>query len=204
MSVPILILAGGTSTRMGNKHKLLEVVDGQPLLRLQAWRALKASPEVTVLLRPGQPALRRAVAGLPVRTITPQEALEGIGGSLRAGTRAHLGARAFMVLLADLVEIEAQDMRAVMQARSTGSGALIWQGATQDGRPGHPILFESALYGHLLTARQDVGAKALVEQFADRRQLVPLPGRRARVDLDTPQDWAAWRAQRDEISSEGN
>ncbi|PJE36025.1 nucleotidyltransferase family protein, partial [Pseudooceanicola lipolyticus] len=29
----------------------------------------------------------------------------------------------------------------------------------------------------------------------DRVQLVPLPGQRARADLDTPEDWAAWRAR---------
>ena len=193
MSVPILILAGGNSTRMGQRHKLLEPVRGQTLLRLQAWRALKTSREVTVLIRPGQPALKRALAGLPIRLLTAPEAFEGMGGSIRAGTRAHLRYKCFLMLLADLVEIEAQDMRTVIQARATKNGPWIWRGATEDGKPGHPILFEHAIYGDLLNLRGDQGGQDIMAARTDRVQLVPLPGQRARMDLDTPEDWKAWR-----------
>ena len=193
MTVPILILAGGASSRMGSRNKLLEVAYGQPLLRLQAWRALKASREVTVLIRPGQPALRRALARLPVKTLVATEAFEGIGGSIRAGTRAHLRSKCFLMVLADLIDVEAQDMRTVMAARSTHSGPWIWRGATEDGLPGHPILFENAVFGDLLNLRGDAGGADIMQRRADRVQLVPLPGRRARRDLDTPADWDNWR-----------
>src|SRR6056297_1571337 len=137
MTVPILILAGGTSSRMGSRNKLLERVGGQPLLRLQAWRALKASREVSVLIRPGQPLLKQALSGLNLRLIVAPEAYEGMGGSIRAGTRAHLRSKCFLLMLADLIDIEASDMRAVMQARNIDSSPLIWRGATEDGRPGN-------------------------------------------------------------------
>ncbi len=178
---------------MGARDKLLELVDGQPLLRLQAWRALKASREVTVLIRPGQPALKRAVAGLPVRLMTVTEAFEGMGGSIRAGTRAHLRHKCFLMVLADLVEIEATDMRDVIAARSTEHGPWVWRGATEDGKPGHPILFEQAIYADLLNLRGEDGGKSLMERHADKVHLVPLPDQRARRDLDTPEEWAAWR-----------
>lgn len=197
MTVPILILAGGASSRMGSRNKLLEPAHGQPLLRLQAWRALKASREVTVLMRPGQPALRRALAGLTVKTLVVSEAFEGIGGSIRAGTRAHLRSKCFLMVLADLVDVEAQDMRTVMAARATQNGPWIWRGATEDGLPGHPILFEHAVYGDLLNLRGDRGGDHVIQARADRVQLVPLPGRRARRDLDTPEDWDAWRQEQE-------
>ncbi len=195
MTVPILILAGGASSRMGSRDKLLEVAYGQPLLRLQAWRALKASREVTVLIRPGQPALKRALAGLPLKILVATEAFEGIGGSIRAGTRAHLRSKCFLMVLADLVDVEAQDMRTVMAARSMQSGPWIWRGATEDGLPGHPILFESAVFGDLLNLRGDAGGSEIMERRADRIQTVRLPGRRARRDLDTPEDWNVWRQE---------
>jgi molybdenum cofactor cytidylyltransferase len=197
MTVPILILAGGASSRMGAREKLLEPVGGQPLLRLQAWRALKASREVTVLIRPGQPAVRRALAGLPLHVLVASEAFEGMGGSIRAGTRAHLRSRSFLMMLADLVEIEAQDLRAVMAARATHAEAAIWRGATEDGEPGHPILFDRAVYGDLLNLRGDDGGRRIMERWADRVVLVPLKGKRARRDLDTPEEWDNWRAQRE-------
>lgn len=204
MTVPILILAGGASSRMGSRDKLTETVGGQPLLRLQAWRALKASREVTVLIRPGRPDLQRALAGLPLRIITQSEAQEGIGGSIRAGTRAHLRARCFLLMLADLVAIEASDLRTVIAARNTANGPLIWRGATADGKPGHPVLFEHGVYGDLLNLRGDVGAQAVMEKHKNRIRLVPLPGDRARFDLDTPEDWEGWRASQDVENSVPN
>lgn len=198
MTVPILILAGGSSTRMGERNKLLESVEGQPLLRLQAWRALKASREVSVLIRPGQPALKRAVAGLPIRLMTVNEAFEGMGGSIRAGTRAHLRHKCFLMMLADLVDIEANDMRQVINARATEHGPWAWRGATEDGTPGHPILFEQQIYADLLNLRGDDGGKHVMEKHADKVRLIPLLGKRARTDLDTVEEWDAWRAQKDE------
>jgi len=180
---------------MGSRHKLLEEVHGQPLLRLQAWRALKASRDVTVLIRPGVPMLKQVLTGLNVRVLVAPEAYEGMGGSIRAGTRAHLRSRCFLMLLADLIDIEASDMREVMTARSTHSGPWIWRGATQDGKPGHPILFEKNVYSDLLNLRRDHGGNEFIAAHKDRVQLVPLPGQRARRDLDTMEDWDTWRAE---------
>lgn len=194
MTVPILILAGGRSSRMGSRHKLLEEVQGQPLLRLQAWRALKASRDVTVLIAPDQPALRQALAGLPVKVLVAPEALEGMGGSIRAGTRSLRDSKCYLMLLADLVEIEAADLRALIAARSRKKGPWIWRGATEDGKPGHPILFEHAVYDDLLALHGDEGGRKIMDAHADRVMLIPLRGQRARTDLDTPEDWESWRA----------
>lgn len=203
MTVPILILAGGSSSRMGARHKLLETVHGQPLLRLQAWRALKTSRDVTVLIRPDQPALEHVLEGLPVTILTANEAIEGMGGSLRAGTMAHLRDKCFLMLLADLVEIEANDMRALITARTKNeSAAHIWQATTEDGKPGNPILFDRAVYGDLLDLHGDIGARKLLQLHKDELTYVPLPGQRARMDLDTPEDWAAWRATQSQMSAE--
>ena len=194
MTVPILILAGGSSSRMGSRHKLLETVQGQPLLRVQALRALEVSEDVTILIRPEQPALEQAVAGLPVKLLIAPEALEGMGGSIRAATGAFRDRDCFLMLLPDLVEIEADDMHAVIAARDGDHEHWIWRGATQDGKPGHPILFDQAVFGDLLNLDGDTGGNRIMQSHADKVRLIRLPGQRARTDLDTPEDWAAWRA----------
>ena len=55
----------------------------------------------------------------------------------------------------------------------------------------------AALFDQLKHLRGDDGGRAVVRAAADRMQLVPLPGQRARRDLDTPEDWAAWRAEQE-------
>ena len=195
MSVPILILAGGASRRMGARDKLLEPVHGQPLLRLQAWRALKVSPAVSVLIRPDRPDLESALEGLNVRIIRADESEEGIGGSIRAGTRAHLDQSCFLLMLADLVDIDSSDLRAVIGARNLSPGPMIWRGATTDGKPGHPILFEQPVFEDLLQLQGDTGGETIMAKHAGNINLVALPGAKARRDLDTPQDWDNWRAE---------
>jgi molybdenum cofactor cytidylyltransferase len=41
----------------------------------------------------------------------------------------------------------------------------------------------------------DTGAREVLKRHSDRVHLVPLKGDRALTDLDTPEDWAAWRAR---------
>mgnify|MGYP006184317219 CR=1 FL=1 len=40
----------------------------------------------------------------------------------------------------------------------------------------------------------DEGARSVLVRHRARLRLVPLPGHHATTDLDTPEDWAAWRA----------
>lgn len=192
---PILILAGGASRRMGARDKLLEPVNGVPLLRVMAERARAASDEVLVLVRPERPARLEALLGVPVSVHIAAEALEGIGGSLRAGSGLLADRDAFLLILADMPEITAQDMQNVMAARIHTPDRLVWRGATCTGQPGHPILFAKEAYGVLSGLSGDCGAQVALRRMEQAGQvhLVSLPDNHARLDLDTSEDWDAWR-----------
>ena len=180
---------------MAPRDKLLETVGGSPLLRVMAHRAREASSSVTVLLRPGRTARATALEGMDVDRFETPDALEGMGGSLRAGCERLSAAPALLVLLADLPDITADDMKRVLSARSRTPDNLIWRGATADGQPGHPILFDQAAFGILLNLRGDRGAHSEIQDLSrsGNVHLVPLPGQNARRDLDTSDDWAEWR-----------
>jgi CTP:molybdopterin cytidylyltransferase MocA len=62
--------------------------------------------------------------------------------------------------------------------------------------PGHPVLFPARLRPALLRLKGDQGARDILRTEADQILPLPLPGSRAVTDLDTPEDWAAWRALR--------
>jgi CTP:molybdopterin cytidylyltransferase MocA len=59
------------------------------------------------------------------------------------------------------------------------------------GRAGHPVGFPARLLPALLDVSGDLGAREVLTR--NPPQPVPLPGQRATLDLDTPEDWAAWR-----------
>lgn len=195
--IPILILAAGQSSRMRGRDKLMEVVGGAPLIRRQADLARLATVgPVLVTLPPGPNARRDALKGCDVQIVPVPDAAEGLSASLRRGLLAvpHKATEA-MVLLADLPELTSDDLRTVCAAVDPDGRALIRRGATSDGKPGHPIVFSKVLFGDLCAQKGDAGGSSVAAAHMDRTVLVPLANQRARRDLDTPEDWAAWRAQ---------
>ncbi len=194
--IPILLLAAGQSSRMGGKDKLLQIVDGQPLLRRAALIALRAAP-VIVALPPAPHPRHDVLDGLDLDRIGIPDAREGMNASLR-GALAHVSAdaRAAMILLADLPEITTEDLTAVLGSVRSHPDKLIWRGATAGGKPGHPVVFDHSLFDCLSHLSGDQGAQSVVRANSENVHLHTLPGQNALLDLDTPEDWAAWRAKR--------
>jgi CTP:molybdopterin cytidylyltransferase MocA len=194
MTTPtILLLAAGRSSRMRGRDKLLEEIDGQPILRLMAVRAAKAGVPVRVVLGPDQPARRAALAGLDIG-IVEAEGDDGMAASIRAGVSGLSGP--VLLTLADMPEITARDLYLMITLAGQAPGAIL-RAATRDGRPGHPVLFPADLLPDLARLTGDAGAKQILQREARRLHLLPLEGERAIIDLDTPEDWAAWHKARE-------
>ena len=62
------------------------------------------------------------------------------------------------------------------------------------GKPGHPILFAASLRPRFATLSGDSGGQEVTVPLSTQTHIVRLPGNRARHDLDTPEDWAAYRS----------
>jgi molybdenum cofactor cytidylyltransferase len=73
-------------------------------------------------------------------------------------------------------------------------GREICRAVTADGRPGHPVLFGRRFFEALAGLRGDVGARDVLREAGDFVVEVATEGQAAVVDLDTPEDWAAWRS----------
>lgn len=192
--IPILILAAGGSTRMRGADKLLEQVDGVPLLRRQVQRALATGQPVYVALPRDDHPRSDAIRDLDVQILGIPDASEGISGTMRGAVAQLPPTPAFMLLLGDLVAIETADMNAVISAWRDQPEFLIWRGTTATGKPGHPIIFSSKLRPRFADLQGDIGGDTIVRPLIDRTCFVPLPDNRARLDLDTPEDWENWRA----------
>lgn len=179
---------------MRGGDKLLEEVGGEPLLARLARAGLAAGLTVIVTLPdPGHPRAR-ALAGLDVIRVPVPDAAEGMAASLRAGLAAcPEGAAGLMILPADMPEIDAGDL-ATLAAAFAEDPARVLRATGEDGTPGHPVVFPRRLFPALAGLRGDEGARSILK--GEDVRLLALPGRHALTDLDTPEDWAAWRATR--------
>ena len=192
----IVLPAAGGSTRMRGADKLLEPVEGLPLLRRQATAALATGAEVAVTLRPGDVERRAALAGLNVTVIEVAQAAEGMAASLRAGAdwAEARGAGALMVVLPDMPDLAAEDFVRLRDAWRAVPDQPV-RATDARGTPGHPVVFPARLFASLHAVTGDQGARTVLDRAPPR--LLALPGLRALTDLDTPEAWARWRAGRE-------
>lgn len=192
MLLTTVILAAGASSRMRGGDKLLEVVEGQPLLRRLAEAAIRAGGPVRVVLPADRPERQAVLKGLAVGIVIARDAASGMSASLRAGIAGLDGP--VMILPADMPELDQEALRQMQAAQSAAPEAIL-RGASGD-TPGHPVIFPADLLPELARLNGDEGARAVIAAHRGRLRLVPLPGRAALTDLDTPEDWALWRQGR--------
>lgn len=179
---------------MGGRDKLLESVAGQPLLRLVASRALATAVPVLAVLPPDRPDRAKALRGLPLQTVVAENAAQGMATSLRAGLAAlPPGTTGAMILPADMPLITTADL-SLLLIRHRDAPCAILRACTADGRAGHPVLFPADLFPDLMALSGDEGGRSVLKARPERLHLLPLPGDHAMLDLDTAEDWAAFRA----------
>lgn len=176
---------------MRGGDKLLEDVGGAPLIRHAALAALGTGLAVTVTLRPDRPERAQALEGLSLARVTVPDAGDGMAASLRAGVAALPPDTPVAVLLADMPEIGTEDLDRLVAAFAEAGGDTVVRAASADGQPGQPVIFPARLRHALLALSGDTGGRDILRH--ETVHLVPLPGRRALTDLDTPEDFAAWR-----------
>lgn len=192
MSLVILLLAAGSASRMRGGDKLLEDVAGAPLLATMTRRAKEVAPVIVTLPAHDHPRAA-ALDGLAATIVPVPDASEGMAASIRAGTRAlPASATGVMILPADMPDLTSADLRILANAWRTDPGR-IHRATADDGTPGHPVIFPNSTFNDLATLTGDTGARDILK--AQPPRLVALPGRHATTDLDTPEDWAAWRAR---------
>ncbi|MEM7753893.1 MAG: nucleotidyltransferase family protein [Pseudomonadota bacterium] len=189
----IVIPAAGSSSRMRGRDKLLETIGGVPLLRRQAEAAVASGCPVMVALPLSGPR-HDALQGLAVTIITVRDAAEGMGATLRTAAlfaARHAPDRPMMVLLPDVPGIGPFDIKTVVTRFEAAGGDTVTRATDDSGRPGTPLIVPARLLERFTGLAGDDGGRSALE--GEEIELVPLSGDRATCDLDTPEDWAAWR-----------
>ncbi len=181
---------------MRGGDKLLEEIDGVPLLRKLTKDARSVADNVMVCLREEDNLRRSVLDDLNCRIVAVPDAFKGMAHSLRAGV-AELSTTttAVMVVPADMPDITRADLAKMLRSHQAQPEAIL-RATTKDHQTGHPVLFPKRLFGALEKLSGDVGAREVLKHHANEIQSVQLPGTNALTDLDTPEEWLDWRQNR--------
>jgi molybdenum cofactor cytidylyltransferase len=189
--VAAIVLAAGRSSRLAPANKLLEPIDGAPIVRRVAGIAL-ASGASPVIVVTGFDAARIAEAlhDLKVTIVHNPAYDEGLSSSLRAGLLALPSDRdGALVLLGDMPEIESSDLEALMAAFAAKDRQAICV-PVRHGRRGNPVLWGAAYFAEMMRISGDVGAKQLMAQHPEHVTEVPAGSDAIFADVDRPSDLA--------------
>lgn len=194
MTLTCLLPAAGASSRMRGSDKLMELVEGMPCLVLMATRAQRAGMEVLVTVPSLDHPRAGALRNKGFRVLGVANASEGMAASLRSGSSAvHPNSDGLMILPPDMPAIDIESLLTLVEAFEENQTRIV-QATTQDGVPGHPVIFPQHLLSEFAELTGDRGAAKIVKNHQQSVVSVKLKGNRARLDLDTPEAWAKWRA----------
>ena len=194
--VAAIVLAAGRSTRMGGPNKLLAEVGGKPLVRIAAEQALASRARPVVVVTGHQRGeVEAALKGLPVTFTHNPDFAQGLSGSLKAGLAA-LPAEVdgAIVCLGDMPQVDAALIERLIAAFDPEKGALVVV-PTIAGKRGNPVVWSRRFFGDLARLEGDVGARHLIGSYPEALVEVPVTGRGALVDVDTPDALRAVKAE---------
>ena len=191
-SVAGIVLAAGTSSRMGF-NKMLLSLDGETLLRRTVKRASAAglAPVVVVLGHEADRA-RGELANFPCQPILNAEYARGINFSLQAGLAAVPGnAAAAVVILADMPFVTAAMIAALVERYRQGAAPLVISDYAGINAP--PMLYDRSLFTELRAMEGEGCGKQVVKRHRNEAQVVSWPAA-ALADIDVPDDYQQAKA----------
>ena len=124
------------------------------------------------------------------RLIVNEEYQQGQLSSLRAGLCAidRPDVRAALVTLVDVPLLSAHTVRTLVDAYQRAGGASIVR-PTKQGRHGHPVIFDRAVFDELRHADPAVGARSVIRAHRDDLLEVEITDEGSFIDIDTPADY---------------
>jgi molybdenum cofactor cytidylyltransferase len=188
MSVGLIILAAGSSSRLGQSKQLIKV-EGKTLLEKTTQAALGSGAHPIVVVLGNQASVHKEIIEtLPVTIEINQEWSNGMGSSLKAGLQRLLkdvpNIEAVIITVCDQPYLTADHLKKLFEAFANTSSEVV--ASHYNNTKAVPALFSKSLFKKLLELADEDGARRIIRQHEGTIALVPFE--KGEIDIDTPDD----------------
>jgi molybdenum cofactor cytidylyltransferase len=185
LPIAIIVLAAGSSSRLGHPKQLLPFGHSTLLCHAANTALASALGPVVVVLGAAEEKCRQALTGLPVTIITNPSWEEGMGNSIASGMQAiaETSHRAAIIMLCDQPAITPKILQSLNEHQRTTGKSIV--ASAYDGTLGPPALFTAEYFPQLRSLFGQQGAKFL---FRDSSALSSLSCPEGEFDIDSEDD----------------
>lgn len=188
-NIAVLILAAGSSSRMGQPKQLLPWKD-TTLLGNAIRNAVALNPKsVIVVLGANAKVIREGIADNKFEVIENLQWKSGLGTSIAAGMNFLLKKKsefdAVLIVLADQPLIDSDYLNLMITSFYNAPQSII--ATSYKNRAGVPALFNSSYFYRLSQLEKDFGAKEIIDQ--NENDVLTIDPKNKSLDIDTQSEY---------------
>lgn len=178
----ILILAAGSSSRLGEPKQLLKY-KGDTLLEISVKKALKLSKDVFVVLGNEKEKCEQKLINYNINTLYNKEYKNGIGSSISFGIKHLIEYENTMIMLCDQPFIPVEHLNSLIN--HIDKDTIVSTLYENNDTPTVPTIFPKKYYKKLMELKEDKGAKSILKK--ENSIKITLKSKYT-IDIDTPKD----------------
>ena len=187
----IVILAAGSSTRLGQPKQLLEFQGTSIIQRITQIAVDAVQKPVVVMLGANFSLIHGRIAHLPVHTVYNPDWTQGMTSSIRKGLMALLcfspDTEGVIFAVCDQPYITPDLFREMISVGSQSQKPIV--ACLYNNVLGTPVLFKKEYFDVLLALKDNEGARKILQSHPESAESVPFP--LGIFDVDTMQDYVA-------------
>jgi molybdenum cofactor cytidylyltransferase len=191
-TISAVILAAGTSTRMGTAKQLMRL-DDRPLLQ-HALDNVRASgvKEIVLVLGFAAADIRKEIDLQNVRVVLNESFQQGMGTSLKAGLSAVASQSAgALIVLADQPFVRPGTLDLLIAEHHRSKAQIVIP--THRGFRGNPVLLDRSVFPEIMVLHGDMGCRAIFGDHLEGIVKLPVDDMGILLDIDRQRDFEALR-----------
>ena len=195
--IGFLFLGAGKSTRMRGRDKLLQKIDGVPLIKRTLNEALKLNFPVFVTIPVNETKRKLIIATTNAVIIEVPDADIGMGHSIATGTfeiTKKLNILSLAICPADLPNLNEDSLKKLINYFFKSPEMICRPTQLRNLKFGHPVIFPKRYFEELKLIKGDMGARKILKNNAKVLNSYETDDESYFLDLDTPEDFSNWES----------
>ncbi len=202
--VSAIILAAGTSRRMGQAKQLLPLGGSTVLAQTIENVRTAAVDEIVLVLGSSAEAIRQQLSQPlleGVKVVVNQAYGQGMASSLHAGLSA-LGqhSNATLIILGDQPFVRPQTLDQIVASYRRSQAQIVIP--SYQGTCGNPVLLDRSVFSEVMALQGDVGCRAIFDKHLEGIVNVEVEDMGVLLDIDDQEDYQRLVVSRDSVIGE--